>query len=102
MVDITFPDSNIKSFKKNSTGLDVAKGISDGFARNCVAMELDSEIVDLSTKITRDTKIRFITTKDTEALEILRHSAAHVMAQAILRLYPGARLTIGPAVEDGF
>ena len=102
MVNITFPDGNIKSFKNNSTGLDVAKGISDGFARNCVAMELDSEIVDLSTKITRDTKIRFITTKDPEALEILRHSAAHVMAQAILRLYPGAMLTIGPAVEDGF
>ncbi len=102
MLNITFPDGNIKSFKKNSTGLDVAKGISEGFARNCVAMELDSEIVDLSTKITRDAKIRFITTKDPEALKILRHSAAHVMAQAILRLYPGAMLTIGPAVEDGF
>jgi len=80
MVHITFPDGNIKSFKNNSTGLDVAKGISEGFARNCVAMELDSEIVDLSTRITRDTKIRFITTKDPEALKILRHSAAHVMA----------------------
>jgi len=102
MANITFPDGNIKSFKNNSTGLDVAKGISEGFARNCVAMELDSEIVDLSTKITRDAKIRFITTKDPEALEILRHSAAHVMAQAILRLYPDARLTIGPALEDDF
>ncbi|MEA3436668.1 MAG: TGS domain-containing protein, partial [Thermodesulfobacteriota bacterium] len=102
MVHITFPDGNIKSFKNNSTGLDVAKGISEGFARNCVAMELDSEIVDLSTKITRDAKIRFITTKDPEALEILRHSAAHVMAQAILRLYPDARLTIGPALENDF
>jgi len=80
----------------------VAKGISEGFARNCVAMELDSEISDLNIEITQDAKIRFITTKDPDALEILRHSAAHVMAQAILRLYPDARLTIGPAVEDGF
>jgi len=102
MVNITFPDGNIQDFDKNPTGLDVAKSISDGFARNCIAMELDSEIVDLSTKITQDAKIRFITTKDPEALEILRHSAAHVMAQAILRLYPSARLTIGPAVEDSF
>ena len=80
----------------------MAKGISEGFARNCVAMELDSEISDLNIEITQDAKIRFITTKDPDALEILRHSAAHVMAQAILRLYPDARLTIGPAVEDGF
>jgi threonyl-tRNA synthetase len=102
MVNITFPDGNIKDFDKNPTGLDVAKGISDGFARNCIAMELDSELIDLNTKITQDAKIRFITTKDPEAVEVLRHSAAHVMAQAILRIYPGARLTIGPAVKDGF
>ena len=102
MINITFPDGNIKDFDKNPTGLDVAKSISDGFARNCIAMELDSELIDLNTKITQDTKIRFITTKDPEAVEVLRHSAAHVMAQAILRIYPGARLTIGPAVKDGF
>ncbi len=102
MVNITFPDGNIKGFEENSTGLDVAKSISNGFARNCIAMKLDSEMVDLNTRITQEAKIRFITTKDTEAIEILRHTAAHVMAQAILRLYPEAKLTIGPAVEDGF
>ena len=102
MVHITFPDGNIKDFDKNSTGLDIAGSISDGFARNCIAMELNSEMVDLHTKITEDANIRFITTKEPEAIEILRHSASHVMAQAILRLYPDAKLTIGPAVEDGF
>ncbi len=102
MVNITFPDGNIKGFKNSPTGFDVAKSISDGFARNCVAMELDSEIVDLSTIIEKDSKIRLFTTKDEEALEIMRHSAAHVMAQAILNLYKGAKLTIGPLVEDGF
>ena len=102
MVNITFPDGNIKDFDKNSTGLDIARSISDGFARNCIAMELNSEMVDLNTKITEDANIRFITAKEPEAIEILRHSASHVMAQAILRLYPDAKLTIGPAVEDGF
>jgi threonyl-tRNA synthetase len=102
MINITFPDGNIKSFENSPTGLDVAKSISEGFARNCVAMELDSELVDLNTKIAQDSQVRLITTKDPEALEILRHSAAHVMAQAVLHLYKDAKLTIGPAVENGF
>ena len=102
MVNITFPDGNIKSFENNPSGLDVAESISDGFARNCVAMELNSELVDLTTAITHDSKVRLITTKDPEALEVLRHSAAHVMAQAVLHLYKDAKLTIGPSVEDGF
>ena len=102
MVNITFPDGNIKRFEDEPTGLDVAKAISEGLARNCVAMELDSKLVDLSTTITEDAWIRLITTKDPEALEILRHSAAHVMADAILRLFKNAKLTIGPALEDEF
>ena len=102
MINITFPDGNIKSFENSPTGLDVAKSISEGFARNCVAMKLDSELVDLNTKIAQDSQVRLITTKDPEALEILRHSAAHVMAQAVLHLYKDAKLTIGPAVENGF
>ena len=102
MVNITFPDGNIKRFENEPTGLDVAKSISDGFARNCVAMELNSALVDLSTTITHDANVRLITTKDPEALEVLRHSAAHVMAQAVLHLYKDAKLTIGPSVEDGF
>ncbi|MBW2605344.1 MAG: threonine--tRNA ligase [Deltaproteobacteria bacterium] len=102
MVNITFPDGNIKSFENKPTGLDVAKSISDGFARNCVAVEVNGELVDLNTTITHDSEIRLITTKDPEALKILRHSAAHVMAQAILHLYKDAKLTIGPSVEDGF
>jgi len=102
MINITFPDGNIKGFENNPTGLDVAKSISEGLARDCVALELKGDIVDLNTKISHDADIRLITTRDEEALEILRHSAAHVMADAILRLYPQAKLTIGPAVENGF
>ena len=102
MINITFPDGKIKGFDKMLTGFDVAMSISEDFARNCLAMELDSAIVDLNTKITRDSSVRFITTREPEALEILRHSAAHVMAQAILHIFSGAKLTIGPVVENGF
>jgi len=102
MVNITFPDGNIKAYENPLSGIDAAKSISDGFARNCVAMELDENLVDLSTVIDHDAKIRFVTSKDPDALDILRHSAAHVMAQAILRLNKDAKLTIGPAVENQF
>jgi len=102
MINVTFPDGNIKKFEGTPTGLDVAKSISDGFARNCVAMEKDGSTVDLNSTLNHDTAIRFITTKDQEGLEIMRHSAAHVMAQAVQHLYKDAKLTIGPVVEDGF
>jgi threonyl-tRNA synthetase len=102
MINITLPDGNIKSYEGPVSGLEVAKSISEGFARNCVAMELEDKLVDLSFVVDQDAQIRFITSKDKEGLEILRHSAAHVMAQAILRIYKDAKLTIGPAVEDGF
>ncbi|MFW6010899.1 MAG: threonine--tRNA ligase [Desulfosalsimonas sp.] len=102
MINITFPDGTVKQFEPPVDGFAVAAAISEGFARNCVAMETDFGIVDMSTRITGDAKIRFITTNDPEALEILRHTAAHVMAQAVLRLYPDAQPTIGPVVEGGF
>ncbi len=102
MINITLPDGNIKSFENPVNGFDVAQSISDGLARSCVAMELDDKLVDLSFTIDHDAEIKLVTSKDEEALDILRHSAAHVMAQAILRIYQDAKLTIGPAVEDGF
>ncbi len=102
MINIRLPDGNTKTFEGPVSGLDVAQSISEGFARSCVAMELDDKLVDLDFTIDHDADIRLITSKDKEGLEILRHSAAHVMAQAILRIFKDAKLTIGPAVEDGF
>ena len=102
MVNITLPDGNLKSFENAPTGLELAESISADFARSCVAMELDEELVDLNTLISEDNRVRLITRKDPEALHVLRHSAAHVMAQAILRLFKDAKLTIGPAIEEGF
>jgi threonyl-tRNA synthetase len=82
--------------------MDVAMGISEGLARNCVAMTVDDQLLDLNRAIDKDAEVKLLTTKDPEALEIMRHSAAHVMAQAVLKLFPDAKLTIGPVVEDGF
>ena len=102
MIHITFPDGKIKAFENDPTGLEVAKSISEGLARDCVAMQINGKLVDLNAKITRNAGIRLITTRDQEALEIMRHSAAHVMADAVLRLYQDAKLTIGPIIADGF
>ena len=102
MINITFPDNSIKSFENIPTGMDVATSISEGFARNCVAMKIDEQLIDLNQAIKKDTAINFITANDDEALDILRHSSAHVMAEAVLNIYPDAKLTIGPVVEDGF
>ena len=102
MINITFPDNSIKNFENIPTGMEVAQRISDGFARNCVAMRIADQLLDLSLPIKQDCAISFITANDDEGLDILRHSSAHVMAEAVLNLYPDAKLTIGPVVEDGF
>ena len=102
MINISLPDGSIRTFENAPAGTDIAKSISEGFAKNCVAMDVNGRMVDLDTVIQRDATVRLITIHDPEALQILRHSAAHVMAQAILHLYKGARLTIGPVVEEGF
>ena len=102
MVTITLPDGSTKQFEAPPTGLDVARSISEGLARDCVAMEIDGQLQDLYLAIDSDATLRLITTRDDEALDIMRHSAAHVMAQAVLRLYDTAKLTIGPVIEDGF
>ncbi|MBW1777209.1 MAG: threonine--tRNA ligase, partial [Deltaproteobacteria bacterium] len=102
MIELTFPDGNKKAFETPPTGFEVAKSISEALARESVAIQLNGSMLDLSRKIEHDATVRIITTRDPEALEILRHSAAHVMAQAVLRLYPDARLTIGPVVGDEF
>jgi threonyl-tRNA synthetase len=102
MINIAFPDGSKKSFDDFPTGFDIAASISEGLARDSVAMELDDKMVDLSTVVKKNATIRLITTRDKEALEIMRHSAAHVMAQAVLRIYKDAKLTIGPVIDDGF
>jgi threonyl-tRNA synthetase len=102
MVALTFPDGARREYPANTTGLDVAKGISPSLAKRTVAMTLDGTVADLSDPIVKDAKIEFLTRDDPRALELIRHDAAHVLAEAVQTLWPGTQVTIGPVIENGF
>lgn len=102
MISIKLPDDSVLSFEQAPTGFDVAARIGAGLAKASLAMKIDGTPVDLSTPVTRDSAIDIITAKTPEGLEILRHTCAHVMAQAVQELYPDTLVTIGPAIENGF
>jgi threonyl-tRNA synthetase len=102
MVALTFPDGARREYPSGTTGLDVAKGISPSLAKRTVAMVLDGVPADLSDPIDRDAKIEFISREDPRALELIRHDAAHVLAEAVQTLWPGTQVTIGPVIENGF
>jgi threonyl-tRNA synthetase len=102
MPAITLPDGSERQFDAPVTGTTVAEAIGPGLARAALAMKLDGKIVDLATLIENDANIVFITRRDPEALEMIRHDAAHVLAEAVQALYPGTQVTIGPSIENGF
>ena len=99
---ITLPDGSTRAFDGAVTGTTVAAAIGPGLAKAALAMVLDGKLVDLATPIESDSSLRFVTRKDPEALELIRHDAAHVLAEAVQELFPGTQVTIGPAIEDGF
>jgi threonyl-tRNA synthetase len=101
-VTLTFPDGAKREYPRNTTGLDIAKGISPSLAKRTVAMALDGELVDLADPITHDARIEFVNRDDPRALELIRHDAAHVLAEAVQTLWPGTQVTIGPVIENGF
>jgi threonyl-tRNA synthetase len=101
-INITFPDGATREFPKSITGLDIAKGISPSLAKRTVAMALDGTVADLTDPIEADAKIEFINRDDARALELIRHDAAHVLAEAVQTLWPGTQVTIGPVIENGF
>jgi threonyl-tRNA synthetase len=102
MVALTFPDGARRDYPNGSTGFDVAKGISPSLAKRTVAMALDGRVADLGDPIEHDAKIEFLTREDPRALELIRHDAAHVLAEAVQSLWPGTQVTIGPVIENGF
>jgi threonyl-tRNA synthetase len=102
MAALTFPDGARREYPSGTTGLDVAKGISPSLAKRAVAMALDGTLADLADPIDHDTKIEFISREDPRALELIRHDAAHVLAEAVQSLWPGTQVTIGPVIENGF
>jgi threonyl-tRNA synthetase len=101
-ISLTFPDGAQREFGRGITGLDIAKGISPSLAKRTVAMALDGVVSDLSDPIDHNAKIEFINRDDPRALELIRHDAAHVLAEAVQALWPGTQVTIGPTIENGF
>jgi threonyl-tRNA synthetase len=102
MPAITLPDQSVRRFDGPVTGTTVAEAIGPGLARAALAMKLNGSLVDLGTEIDQDADVTFVTRRDPEALELIRHDAAHVLAEAVQELYPGTQVTIGPAIADGF
>src|SRR3954452_15196293 len=101
-IALTFPDGARREYPANTTGLDIAKGISPSLAKRTVAMALDGALADLADPIEHDAKIEFVSREDPRALELIRHDAAHVLAEAVQSLFPGTQVTIGPVIENGF
>jgi len=102
MIKVTLPDGSIKELEQGSTPMDVAQSISAGLARNVISAKYNDTIVETSTPLTTDGNLTLYTWNDDEGKKAFWHSTSHVMAQAIQDLYPGAKLTIGPAIENGF
>ena len=102
MIKITFPDGNQRDFNRGVTPLEIAKSISEGLARNTISALVDEKQVEVSTPITEDAAVQLLTWNDDMGKKAFWHSSAHVLAQTILDFYPNAKLTIGPAIENGF
>src|SRR4030095_2026317 len=102
MINISLPDGSVRKFDKPVSGADIATAIGPGLAKAALAVKVDGKLKDLSSVVDHDARIAVVTSRDPEALELLRHDAAHVLAQAVQELYPGTQITFGPATEDGF
>mgnify|MGYP003365367135 FL=1 len=102
MPAITLPDGSVRTFDGTVTGTTIAASIGPGLAKAAMAMEVDGKPVDISTEISSDASVKFVTRKDEDALEMIRHDAAHVLAEAVQSLWPETQVTIGPSIKDGF
>ena len=102
MVAITLPDGSVKNFERPVSGSELAAAIGPGLAKAALAVKVDGELKDLAAPIARDAKVEIVTAKSPDALPLIRHDAAHVMAEAVQELFPGTQVTFGPATETGF
>src|SRR5215203_1881646 len=102
MVAITLPDGAVRKYDAPVSVKDVAASIGPGLAKAALAGRVDGRVVDTSFVIERDAKLAIVTDRDPEGLEVIRHSTAHLLAQAVKQLFPDAQVTIGPVIEDGF
>ena len=101
-VDITLPDGSVRNYESPVTGYQIAESIGPRLLKDAICVEIDNKFQDLSFEISENMKVRIVTTKDLDALHILRHSSAHILAQAVLNLYPNAQFGVGPSIENGF
>ena len=99
---VMLKDGSSKEFESGVSVLDIAREISEGLARAACAGKVNGEVVDLRTEVNEDCELEILTFRDDEGKKVFRHTASHVMAQAVKRLYPDTKLAIGPAIEDGF
>ena len=101
-INLTFPDGAVRAYASGTTGTEVAASIAKSLAKKSLAMKLDGVLSDLSDPITADAAFELVTRESPEALELIRHDAAHVLAEAVQALWPGTQVTIGPVIENGF
>jgi len=101
-IEITLPDGSARTFPTGTTGLEIATGISKSLAKQAVAIEVDGSLADLDRPLTESARVKIVRQQDPEALPLLRHDCAHVMAEAVQQLFPGTQVTIGPAIENGY
>ena len=102
MPDIRLPDGSVRSYEAPLSGAEIAADIGKGLARDALAVRVDGSLTDLGTLLEADAEVAIVTAADADGLELLRHDAAHVMAEAVKELYPETQVTIGPAIENGF
>ena len=101
-ISLKFPDGSVRDYKRGMTGAALAELISKSLAKKAVALVVGGELRDLADPIEADAEVRIITRNDPEALELIRHDCAHVLAEAVQELFPGTQVTIGPVIENGF
>ncbi|MGH2974645.1 MAG: TGS domain-containing protein, partial [Solirubrobacterales bacterium] len=101
-ITVTLPDGELLELSDGATGADAAAAIGPGLAKAALAIRVDGELRDLSASLADGAEIAILTDRDPEALALIRHDAAHVMAEAVQELYPGTKVTIGPAIDNGF
>jgi len=102
MLNITFPDGAKREYEDGSSAFDIAKSISSGLAKKVLAAKINGELWDAKRPLEADADLQLITAADPEGVELIRHDAAHVLAEAVQELFPGTQVTIGPVIEDGF
>ena len=102
MIEITLPDGSVRSYENNITAMDVAKDISEGFARNVISAKFNDKTIETSTELTTNGNLVLYTWRDDQGKQAFWHSSSHILAQALEELYPGIKLSIGPSIENGF